>query len=91
MPRATGGGDGSLTAIPSIHQFLLAARGRVVWRDGHSYTSFDIPNGIGTFAYAIDDAGYVAGTFIGGPGGDEGFLRAPNGAVTLIEPPGLSP
>src|ERR1700732_4300761 len=82
VPRMTGESGGSLAAIPSTQHSSIVARGRVVWRDGHSYTSFDIPSGIGTFAYAIDDAGDVAGTYFGGPGGDQGFLRAQNGTIT---------
>ena len=87
LPRAIND-RGWLAATPHSQKQPLFAPGKVVWQAGHAYTEFNDPNGIGTFAYAIDDAGDVAGTYFGGPQGDQGFLRAPDGTIIDISPPG---
>jgi hypothetical protein len=87
LPRAAGTTTW-LAAIPRSQERSLVAPDKVVWQAGHSYTEFDVPSGIGTFAYAIDDAGDVAGTYFGGPQGDQGFLRAQDGTIIDISPPG---
>ena len=59
---------------------------------GH-FTSFDAPGAghgarQGTFPYAINRQGWIAGTVVVNPSVDQGFLRSPNGTFISVIAPG---
>jgi hypothetical protein len=53
-------------------------------------TTFDDPDGQGTFPAAINGANAIAGFYVDGNYAYHGFLRAPDGSFTNIDVPGSS-
>ncbi len=66
--------------VAQAHGFLLS---------GGTYSSFDPPGSVGTFATAINNSGEIAGTYIDGSNKTHGFVLK-SGAFSIIDFPGAS-
>ena len=53
-----------------------------------TFTSIDVPGALGTFAYGINPAGAVTGTYFTTGVLFHGFLRAANGTIATFDAPG---
>ena len=53
-----------------------------------TFTSFDVPGAIGTYALDINASGAIVGRFTDSDGMDHGFLRDKTGAIETIDFPG---
>ncbi len=52
-----------------------------------SITTFDVPGSTGTYAFALNNSGMVAGWYIAS-GQEHGLIRDSGGNITTIDPPG---
>jgi hypothetical protein len=55
---------------------------------GETYTTIDVPDATGTYAYSINNGGTVAGVWVNLTGWNEGFVRTSDGTVTVVDFPG---
>jgi hypothetical protein len=53
----------------------------------YTFTTIDVPGASATYAYGINDLGFVSG-WANGPNGPEGFVRAADGTFTTFTAPG---
>jgi uncharacterized membrane protein len=52
-------------------------------------TTFDVPEGVeGTYPYAINAKGAIAGSYVDSNGVNHGFARAPGGKIETFDPNG---
>ncbi len=70
---------GIVNNVNTTHGFIRAADG--------TYTMFDPPQGVTSFAYGMNDSGAVVGTYREANLIRHGYVRAPDGTFTTLDDP----
>src|SRR5713226_9976449 len=67
---------------------LFAVLGLTVQNPAQTIITFDPPGSTNTYAFGINPAGAITGTYVDASNVDHGFLRAADGTITNFDPPG---